>query len=149
MDTKVKGQLSDKMASVMKNVVALKNQNDELVKQHEKAMDEVFCEFIKVIDTFERSEQIIKEKKYDQVDEADKSIKRLLNAKKKALAVLEAYNVRPIDFENNKMVDELCTTVGTEPDSTKENGDIISIEKAGYTRCGRVIRHAEVVIVKN
>lgn len=149
MDINLKDQLSDKMASVMKEVVTLKNQNEDLVKQHEKSMDEVFCEFIKVIDTFERSEQIIKEKEYDQVDEANKSIKRLLNAKRKALAILEAYDVRQIIFENNKIVDELCTTVGTEPDASKENGDIISIEKAGYTRNGRVIRHAEVVIVKN
>ncbi len=149
MVTNTKKTIAEHTASVMKEVVTLKNEKEELLKRQEQKMDNVFCEFLTVIDTFERSEQIIKEKGYDQVDEANKSIKRLLNAKKKALAVLEKYSVKQITFENNHIIDDLCTTVGTEPDASLNNGDIISIEKAGYTRDGRVIRLAEVVIVKN
>lgn len=45
--------------------------------------------------------------------------------------------------------DDMCTTVETEPDASRKNGEIISVEKDGYTRNGHLIRRAEVVIVKN
>lgn len=149
MDNNSKKTIADYTASIMKEVITLKNEKEQIIKSHEQAMDDVFYDFITVIDTFERSEQIIKEKGYEQIDEASKSIRRLLNAKKKALAVLEKYSVQQITFPNNHIVDELCITVGTEPDPSRNNGDIISIEKVGYTRKGRVIRPAEVIIVKN
>ncbi len=145
----IKTQIADHTAAIMKEVITLQNEKEEMAKRHEKELDNVFSEFITVIDTFERSEQIIKEKKYDKVDEANKSIKRLLNAKKKALAVLEKFSVEPITFPDNQIIDDYCTTVATEPDSTRNTGDIISIERTGYLRKGRVIRLAEVVIVKN
>ena len=121
----------------------------ELVEATEKAIDEIFCEFLTVIDTFDRSEEAIKERGWDSEENTQKAIKRLLNAKKKALFVLEKYAVKPIVFEDNKAVDEWCITNGTEPDPTKENGEIITIEKEGYMRNEHVIRPAEVIVVKN
>lgn len=44
---------------------------------------------------------------------------------------------------------ELCEVADTEPDPGRETGDIVSIEKQGYTRQGHLIRPAEVIIVKN
>lgn len=145
----IKQKLENNTSSIMNEVITLKNTNEALELNHEKAMDDVFCEFIRVIDTFESSEKIIKEKELDKDDNAQKCVKRMLNAKKKALAVLEKYNVKQITFEDNLSNDDLCTIVDTEPDSTKETGEIVSIEKTGYTRNGRLIRRAEVVIVKN
>ena len=47
------------------------------------------------------------------------------------------------------MDDFLCTVCETEPDLTKDNDTIISIEKKGYTYKDAVLRQADVVIVKN
>lgn len=63
--------------------------------------------------------------------------------------MLEKYNVKKVMFEGNKSVEELCEVSDTEPDSNRETGDIVSIEKQGYTRQGHLIRPAEVIIVKN
>lgn len=145
----IKQKLEINTSSIMNEVITLKNANKELERDHEKVIDVVFCEFIRVIDTFESSEKIIREKKLDKEEDAQKCVKRMLNAKKKALAVLEKYNVKQITFENNQSNDDLCMVVDTEPDSTKETGEIVSIEKSGYTRNGRLIRRAEVVIIKN
>ena len=98
---------------------------------------------------FERAEQAIKERELDKDDTTKKAINRLLNAKKKALFVLEKYDVKRIEFENNKSVEELCEVSDTEPDPTRETGDIVSIEKQGYKRSEHLIRPAEVIIVKN
>ena len=110
---------------------------------------DIFRDFLSIIDTFERAEETIKERGLDVDENAQKAIKRLLNAKKKAIFVLEKYDVKPIVFENNKAIDEFCVTNGTEPDPSKEDGTIVSIDKNGYTRNGHVVRPAEVIVVKN
>ncbi len=138
-----------KISELSADNLALKNSKEELIKDNEKDLDGIFCEFLSVIDTFERSEEGIKEKGWDSDENAQKAIKRLLNAKKRAQIVLEKYDVKPIVFENNKAVDEWCATNATEPDPSKENGEIIAIEKQGYLRKGHVIRLAEVIVVKN
>lgn len=141
--------IKDKISELSVENLSLKNSKEELIKNNEKAIDEIFCEFLTVIDTFQRSEESIKERGWDTDENTQKAIKRLLNAKKKVQFVLEKYDVKPIVFEDNKAVDEWCVTNGTEPDSTKENGEIITIEKEGYKRKGHVIRPAEVIVVKN
>lgn len=145
----IKPTIEEKMADSLRKIVTLQNEKEQAQKNHEKELDDIFAEVLTVIDTFQKSEAIIKERGLDQEENASKAIKRLLNAKKKALSVLEKFNVTRIEFETGMVDDDLCTTVETEPDSTRKNGEIISIEKDGYTRNGHLIRRAEVVIVKN
>lgn len=145
----IKPTIEEKMADSLRKIVTLQNEKEQAEKNHEKELDDIFAEVLTVIDTFQKSEAIIMERGLDQEENASKAIKRLLNAKKKALSVLEKFNVKRIEFETGMVDDDLCTTVETEPDSTRKNGEIISIEKDGYTRNGHLIRRAEVVIVKN
>ena len=145
----IKKELTDKFSDLQRDNVTLRNQLEEFEKNQEKRIDEIFCEFLTVIDTFERAELAIKEREMDKDETTKKAINRLLNAKKKALFVLEKYDVKQIEFENNKSVEEFCEVSDTEPDPTRETGDIVSVEKQGYKRAGHLIRPAEVIIVKN
>jgi molecular chaperone GrpE len=145
----VKNEIANKVSELSRDNLTLRNKLEELEKTQDKKIDEIFCEFLTVIDTFEKAEQSIKERYLDKDENAKKAINRLLNAKKKALFVLEKYNVKKVMFEGNKSVEELCEVSDTEPDSNRETGDIVSIEKQGYTRQGHLIRPAEVIIVKN
>lgn len=145
----LKSMIGAKISELLSENLALKNSNEEIVKKNENAIDDIFRDFLSIIDTFERAEDTIKERGLDVDENAQKAIKRLLNAKKKAIFVLGKYDVKPIVFENNKAIDEFCVTNGTEPDPSKEDGIIVSIEKNGYTRNGHVIRPAEVIVVKN
>lgn len=145
----VKTEIANKVSELSRENLTLKNKLEEFEKSQDKKIDEIFCEFLTVIDQFERAEQAIKERELDKDETAKKAINRLLNAKKKALGVLEKYNIRIIEFENNKSVQELCEVADTEPDPSRETGDIVSIEKQGYTRQGHLIRPAELIIVKN
>lgn len=142
-------EIRNKISELSVKNLSLKSSKEELIKNNEKAIDEIFCEFLTVIDTFDRSEEAIKERGWDSEENTQKAIKRLLNAKKKASFILEKYDVKPIVFDNNKTIDEWCITNGTEPDPNKENGEIITIEKEGYMRKDHVIRPAEVIVVKN
>lgn len=145
----LKSMIGAKISELLSENLALKNSNEEIVKNNENAIDDIFRDILSIIDTFERAEDTIKERGLDVDENAQKAIKRLLNAKKKAIFVLEKYDVKPIVFENNKAIDEFCVTNGTEPDPSKEDGTIVSIEKNGYTRNGHVVRPAEVIVVKN
>lgn len=145
----IKSEVANKVSELSRNNLILRNKLDELEKSQDKRIDEIFCEFLTVIDTFEKAEQSIKERELDKDESTKKAINRLLNAKKKALFVLEKYSVKRIDFEDNKSVEALCEVSDTEPDPDRETGDIVSIEKQGYTRSGHLIRPAEVVIIKN
>ena len=145
----VKKEISNKVSELSRENLTLRNKLEEFEKSQDKRIDEIFCEFLTVIDTFERAEQIIREREMDKDENTKKAINRLLNAKRKLLFVLEKFDVKRIEFENNKSVEELCEVSATEPDSNRETGDIVSIEKQGYTRQGHLIRPAEVIIVKN
>ena len=146
---RVRSEIANKVSELSRENLTLRNQLEEFEKSQDKRIDEIFCEFLTVLDTFERAEQTIKERELDKDETTKKAINRLLNAKKKALGVLEKFNVQKIEFENNKSIEELCEVADTEPDPGRETGDIVSIEKQGYTRHGHLIRPAEVIIVKN
>lgn len=145
----VRSEIANKVSELSRENLTLRNQLEEFEKSQDKRIDEIFCEFLTVLDTFERAEQTIKERELDKDETTKKAINRLLNAKKKALGVLEKFNVQKIEFVNNKSIEELCEVADTEPDPDRETGDIVSIEKQGYTRQGHLIRPTEVIIVKN
>lgn len=44
---------------------------------------------------------------------------------------------------------DICTVVDTELNAEKEDGTVLSIEKSGNLRGARLIRRAEVIIVRN
>ena len=127
----VRSEIANKVSELSRENLTLRNQLEEFEKSQDKRIDEIFCEFLTVLDTFERAEQTIKERELDKDETTKKAINRLLNAKKKALGVLEKFNVQKIEFENNKSIEELCEVADTEPDPGRETGDIVSIEKQG------------------
>ncbi|RHA24825.1 nucleotide exchange factor GrpE [Bacteroides caccae] len=63
--------------------------------------------------------------------------------------MLDKYDVHKIDILGKPINEDICTIVETEPDLEQEDGIVISIEKDGYTRGNRLIRRAEVVVIKN
>lgn len=145
----IRETIEEKISSLLRENQIVKNEQEETLKDQERKIDDIFCEFLTIVDTFERAEQTIAEKGWVQDENAQRAVNRLLNAKKKALHVMEKFNVKKIEFENNHSVEDLCSVADTEPDPSRQTGDIISIEKEGYMRNGHLIRRAEVIIVKN
>lgn len=145
----IRETIEEKISSLLRENQIVKNEQEETLKDQERKIDDIFCEFLTIVDTFERAEQTIVEKGWVQDENAQRAVNRLLNAKKKALHVMEKFNVKKIEFENNHSVEDLCSVADTEPDPSRQTGDIISIEKEGYLRNGHLIRRAEVIIVRN
>ena len=141
--------IEQKLSEILKDKKNLSNMIVENQRKKEQLLDEVFLDAISVLDAFSREEKVIEDHEWNQSEDSQKAIKRLLNAKKKLNTMLEKYDVKKIVFEDGMSNDDLCSVTDTEPDAEKPNGYILSIEKEGFTRNGHMLRRAEVVIVKN
>lgn len=141
--------IEQEIANLKRQNIEQRNQIEEVNKQHEKALDKLFYDILEVLDSFNKAEQIIKERALDNDENASKAIKRLLSPKKKVLNILNNYHVEEITFDDGMMRDAECRIYETEPDTSKPDGTIVSIEKPGYKRNGRLLRPAEVIIVRN
>ena len=141
--------IEQKLSEILKDKKNLSNMIEENQRKKEQLLDEVFLDAISVLDAFSREEKVIEDHEWNQSEDSQKAIKRLLNAKKKLNTMLEKYDVKKIVFDDGMSNDDLCSVTDTEPDAEKPDGYILSIEKEGYTRNGHMLRRAEVVIVKN
>lgn len=137
------------ITQIKQDNLKLRNEKEEEILSHERQIDSLINEIIKVIDAFEKSETKVKESGLFDDENVQKAVKRMLQPKKVALALLSKYNVSQIELDGKLVDDNICTVVDTEPDPDKEDGLVISIEKNGYLRGDRLIRRAEVIVVRN
>lgn len=141
--------LSEILVENQREIFSL-NENLRKAALHEqKSIDALLCDVLVILDTFQRAETAITEHGWDGTDEAAKAIKRLLQAKKRTVALLDKYQVKATAAVGEIARDEDCQTVDTEPAADKADGTIISIERQGYRTQERILRPAEVVVVKN
>lgn len=142
-------EIEAEVTQIKKENLQQKNEIEELSLNLERKIDSLLGDFIGVIDAYEKAEAKVKELDVDDGEKLQKAVKRMMQPKKVALSVLSKYNVSQIDLLGKTLDEDLCTVVETEPDTEKENDTVISIEKNGYIRGERLIRRAEVVIVRN
>ena len=106
-------------------------------------------DFLQVLESFEWAEATIHERGLDQSRISTSAISRLLTAKTKLVEVLEHYGVYRVTFENGKYDASKAKIVGSVVDNDKEDGTVARIEKDGFIRNDKLLRMAEVTIVKN
>ena len=142
-------EVEAEITQIKKENLQQKNEIEELSLNFERKTDSLLGEIISIIDAYEKAETKVKELGLEEDEKAQKAIKRLLQPKKVALSVLSKYDVSQIDILGKSLNENLCTVVETEPDNERENDTVLSIEKNGYIRGERLIRRAEVVVVRN
>ena len=116
--------------------------------EKEKELDSIFKDLLTVVDAFDKADKRLADQ-YVENDDVQKARKRFATSKRKLLEILNRNNVNEIQFPDGIATLEDCQVADTEPDATKPNNTIISIEKNGYRRNGRLLRLAEVIVVKN
>lgn len=142
-------ELEDRITSLLKENKSQKHQIEDLTKENAKSVDEVFTDLLGVIDAFDKAESIIKERELDKSDDAQKAITRLMQAKKKLLQIFASNGVEVIDYEDNMFNDDTCCAAETIPDASHPDNFVVETLKKGYMRNGKILRRAEVVMVKN
>ena len=141
--------IEEEITRLKKETLQQKNDMEERSLNHERQIDALIKDFITVIDASEKAETKVQELGLLEDEKAQKAIKRMTQPKKVALSVLSKYNVSQIDIVGKRLNEDLCSVVETEPDNEKENDIVLSIEKNGYVRGDRLIRRAEVIVVRN
>ncbi len=117
-------------------------------EQHEKALDDICLRIITAIDSYDKADARLAER-YPDDDTVAKARQRFATVRKRLCDLLQQLNVEEITFPDAIANDNDCKVVDTIPDAQQRNGTIVSIDKSGYRRTGRLLRVAEVVIVKN
>lgn len=148
--------MKDKYSEIEFEITFLKKENLQLKNDLEqknldnnRQIDALINDIIHVVDAYEKAETKVQEIGLLDDENAAKGIKRMLQPKRVALSILSKYNVVQIDLDGKLLDENLCTIVDTEFDSEKEDGFVLSVEKNGYVRGDRLIRRADVIVVRN
>lgn len=143
-----RSEIENKIQDFQRIILEQKHKIEDLENEKETELDSIFKDLLSVIDAFDKADRRLAEQ-YSENEDIQKARKRFATSKKKLLEILNKNNVNEILFPDGLATLEDCQVKDTEPDSTKPNNTIISIEKAGYRRNGRLLRLAEVIVVKN
>lgn len=143
-----RSEIENKIIDFQRMILELKHKIEKLEYEKEKELDSIFKDLLNVIDSFDKADRRLSEQ-YPENEDIQKARKRFAISKKRLLDILDKNGVNEILFPDGIATPENCQIENTEPDTTKPNNTIITIEKVGYRRNGRLLRLAEVTIVKN
>lgn len=87
MNEEYQKSIEEEITLIKRENLKLKNDMEEMIITNERKIDEMISEFIKVIDSFDKSETVVKEKGLDQEETSQKAIKRMLQPKKVAATI--------------------------------------------------------------
>ena len=118
-------------------------------ESNDSQVGEICKNFLQVLEAFEWAEATIHERGLDQSKISTSAIARMLTAKTKLLEVLESYGVRKIEFPEGEFDATKGKIVGTVADAEKAEGSVAEIRREGYYRNEKLLRPAEVLVVKN
>ena len=145
--------MNNKIEIIEEYVTKYQLQNRRLEKwisAQEHAMDErvsAIChDFIQVIDAFDKAEETIHDRRYDESKLSTEAIKRLLQAKSKLIEVLGNYGVERISFGDEHPDPERATVLGFEPNDSQPEGSVTKIVHDGFQRRGQILRKADVIV---
>lgn len=143
-----RSEIENKIQDFQRMVLEQDHKIENLENEHERELDSIFKDILTVIDAFDKADRRLAEQ-YSENEDIQKARKRFATSKKKLVEILNKNNVNEIQFPGGIATLEDCQVEDTEPDASKPNNTIISVEKAGYRRNGRLLRLAEVIVVKN
>ena len=128
--------------------IELNNWISTQAKVSDDKIGEICKDFLQVLEQFEWAENAIHERGLDQSKISTSAITRLLTAKQKLLEVLSNYGVQMVTFDDG-MVNSKANIVETVVDPEKRDGLVISVKRDGFYRKDKLLRPAEVIVVKN
>ena len=150
MNVSLFDRLKEDITAIKKENSSLKLEVQSVSQAGQREVIDILKDIVVVLDVFDKAKAVVTEKGWDSTEEGKKVLTRVLTVEKQLISKLSLHEVREIPIEVGEKVDDfLCSVCDTEPDPSKENDTVISIEKKGYTYKGTVLRPADVVIVKN
>ena len=133
----------------LKEIQQLNNSVEKCKLENTDQLMDFILGIIEVIDTYEKAEESIIERELNKDENSKFIINRFNSVNKRLLKLLQKNGVTRLEFPENRLLIGFCKVIDTEPDSNLPNDTIIEIVKNGYIHGKKLIREAEVIIVKN
>jgi len=133
----------------LKEIKRLKNSLEKCKLEHTDQFVDFILGIIEVIDTYEKAEESIIERELNKDKNSKFIISRFNSVNKSLLKLLKKNGVTKLEFPENRLLVGFCKVIDTEPDPNLPNDTIIEIVRNGYIHGKKLIREAEVIIVKN
>lgn len=140
--------IKDEITVLKKLTLEQKHIIEKQSTDNNKVLDDLFYDLLSVLDTFDKADKRIKDQ-YPEDEIAIKISKRFATTRKKLQEVLRKHGVEEMTFDDGMATLNDCQIVDTVPDLSKEDNTIVAIEKQGFRRNGRLLRLAEVIVIKN
>lgn len=143
--------LREKLIAFQREIADLKRTGREQEEVFLRRERDFQLNLLEVLDAFDNLERNIQDKQ-DLLDKTGlRFVKNIRAINRKLLRLLRSRQIEPLEFSDNKAQIEQCKVIDTQSDPTRENEEIISVEKKGYVDTAKniVVRKAEVVTVYN
>lgn len=141
-------ELDETVQSFQKLIMEQGHKIEDLKNSRERELDDLFKNLIAVIDIYDKADSRLYEL-FPEDQGVNRARTRFTTVKNRLLEILHQNGVQEIEFPDGIATFEDCKVEDTVPDVSKPNDTIVSIEKPGYRRNGRLIRFAEVIVVRN
>lgn len=141
-------KLIEEVGNFQRTILTQRHEIEDIKKTGEEKLDSIFKDLLNVLDTFDKANNRLYEL-YPDSEDVERASKRFATSRKRLCEILIKNDVIEMTFADGIAVLEDCEIKDTEPDANKADNTIIAIEKSGYRRNGRLLRLAEVIVVKN
>ena len=142
-------EIREEIKKLYEDNIQLNNWISTQEQSSDNQVGEICKDFLQVLESFEWAEDTIHDRGLDQSRISTGVIQYMLTAKSKLLEVLEHYGVKKVEFPDDVMDASKAKIVGTEPSEEKEDGTVLRIRRDGFMRKDKLLRKAEVILVKN
>jgi len=133
----------------LKEIIKLKNSVKNCKEENTDQFMDFILGIIEVIDTYEKAIELIVERELNKDENSKFIINRFNSVNKTLLKLLKKNGVTRLEFPENRLLIDFCKVINKEPDSNLPNDTKIEIVRNGYIHGKKIIRKAEVIIVKN
>lgn len=144
-------EIRDYIKGSFEENIKLNNWISTQEKVNDDKIGDICKDFLQVLESFEWAEASIHERELDKSKISTGAITRLLTAKTKLLEVLQHYGVKTVTFPDGKIGanTSMVKVVDTVKDTEKADDTVVKVVKEGFYRKNRILRQAEVIVVKN
>lgn len=144
-------EIRDYIKGSFEENIKLNNWISTQEKVNDDKIGDICKDFLQVLESFEWAEASIHERELDKSKISTAAITRLLTAKTKLLEVLQTYGVKMVTFPDGKIGanTNMVKIVDTVKDAEKADDTVVEVVKEGFYRKNRLLRQAEVIVVKN
>lgn len=144
--------IENQLVDALKKSASKQDRLDNYKREKEKSERNSYKQFLKVMDSIGSLKELYDSKNMESNKDCKALFRKIKMIERLLERILNDANISKIKFDPGEMINPNIDNVeilDTANDPNRLNGEIISVIRDGYMIGDVVLRHAEVVIVKN